>query len=71
MTIGGSLARGDIEVSFSVEAESLAEAHQRALEIIGIGNTTAVAVMAQRLTGTAEGLAPHWTESRVSELVGA
>lgn len=70
MTIGGSLARGDIEVSFSVEAESLAEAHQRALEIIGIGNTTAVAVMAQRLTGTAEG-APHWTESRVSELVGA
>ena len=71
VTIGAALASGDIEVSFSVEAESLAQAHQRALEIFGIANRTAIAEMAQRLADNADALAPHWTESRVSELVAS
>jgi hypothetical protein len=70
VTIGAALARGDIEVSFSVEADSLAQAHHRALEIFSIANGTAVAEMGQRLAGSADTVAPHWTESRVSELVG-
>ena len=70
VTIGAALANGDIDVSFSVEADSLAQAHQRALEIFGVANGSAVAEMAQRLAGIADTLVPHWTESRVSELVG-
>ena len=71
VTIGGSLTKGDIEVSFSVEANVLAEAHQRSIEVINIANVAAISAMAQRLSGTEPVMAPHWTESQVSELVGA
>jgi hypothetical protein len=70
VTIGAALARGDIEVSFSIEADSLAQAHQRALEVFSVANGAAVAEMAVRLAGNADTVGPHWTESRVFELVG-
>jgi hypothetical protein len=70
VSVGGSLTRGDIEVSFSVEAAALSEAHLRSLEIISVASTSAVSAMAERLSGV-PALAPHWTDSQVSELVGA
>ena len=70
VTIGGSLIRGDIEVSFSVEADVLASAHQRAIAVINIANTDAVAKVAMQLTGPNQALSPHWTES-VSPALGS
>jgi len=72
ISVGGTLASGDIEVTFSMLAASLTEAHAAIFNAFGLANTYAAMAVTARV-GATERVDTGWQSSRVdpSELVPA
>jgi len=70
LSVGASLHRGELEVTFVVDAADLMEAQQAALEAFNEANTVAVQGLAGRIGSQ---LSPEWTSSHTDlvELIPA
>ncbi|MHB1713089.1 MAG: hypothetical protein ACYCV7_17155 [Acidimicrobiales bacterium] len=65
VSAGAALASGMIEVTFSMNASSFAEAQSLILNAFTVANTAASMTLADRIGIALEGLADGWQSSRV------